>query len=81
MKIYIKDAQFTLFGYANQPGLHVAIPANYLPFIEQAEHEYGSLNLVPADKTVQGIFIKANGLPFDEAAQQNDVTMNRLIRM
>jgi hypothetical protein len=60
----------------------VAVPKEYVPVIEQSTLEHGSIDKVPVEKTVRGIFLEQvwndeYKLPAAEA-QQNDITINQL---
>ena len=81
MKLNIHTKKFTVYKLNTEDQLYVAIPEEYNEVIQDAIAEYGSIEAVPSDKTVRGIFFpKEKGVPFpDENAQQNDITINQLI--
>ncbi|MES2516071.1 MAG: hypothetical protein V4580_18090 [Bacteroidota bacterium] len=80
MRIDTGKEQFHLFRYVGDEECYVAVPINYMPFIQAAEKEFGMLSNVPSDQTARGIFLKATGDDFDEHSPQNDILIKNLVK-
>lgn len=82
MKHNVDTKKFTVYKLITDEKVYVAVPKEYVPVIERTTLEHGSIEKVPADKTVRGIFLKEvwndeYQLPATEA-QQNEITINQL---
>jgi hypothetical protein len=81
MRYIVGDQSFKIFSFATDSDLYVAVGEEYLPVINEAKSEFGSLEKVSSDKTVRGVFIKYNAineLILDENTPQVDITINQL---
>lgn len=61
--------------------LCVAVSKTFEPLIDQAIKTYGSIQKVPVDQTVRGIFMECqhnHNYNFDPDQQENDVVINQL---
>ncbi len=61
--------------------LCVAVSKTFEPVIDQAVKTYGSIQKVPVDQTVRGIFMECqrnHNYNFDPDQQENDVVINQL---
>lgn len=61
--------------------LCVAVSKTFEPVIDQAVKAYGSIQKVPVDQTVRGIFMecrKNHNYNFDPEQQENDIVINQL---
>jgi len=77
MTIKKETNAYSVFAYEGENVLLVAVPDNYIPYIEQAEEEYGQIENIPSAKQVRGIYVTKN-LAFNEWDPKNDFTVNRL---
>lgn len=61
--------------------LCVAVSKTFEPVIDQAVKTYGSIQKVPIDQTIRGIFMSCqenHNYQFDPEQQENDIVINQL---
>lgn len=76
----VKITDYTIYQMITdkQEQLRVAVSGKFKVEIEKLLEEYGSLNNVPIDKTVRGIFLGELENVSDNNLQENDITINQL---
>ena len=58
MKHNVDTKKFTVYQLISDEKVYVAILKEYMPVVEQHRLEFGSIDKVPSDKTVRGVFLK-----------------------
>ena len=58
MKHNVDTKRYTVYRLSSGDKQYVAVPKEYVPVIEQSTLEHGSIEKVPLDKTVRGIFLE-----------------------
>jgi hypothetical protein len=77
----IDREKFSIYRFRTDEQLCVAVPNAFKKVVTEAVQQYGSLQEVPNDKTVRGVFVHRHGEKYhfiDNNEQQNDITINQL---